>query len=104
MSDKTLIDPLGRALILHDLTWDGHIIAGHPEVARHRDLVEAAITSPICIRLSLRDPDCRLYYGLGPRPTVKIQVVADIGLGVVKTAHLAGRISGGSEEWSSPTP
>jgi hypothetical protein len=33
-----------------------------------------------------------------------IQAVADIRRGVVKTAHLARKFSGGAEEWSSLTP
>ena len=104
MSDSHLTDPLGRDIILHDDTWNGHIREGHPEVLAHRDLVELAVERPLSIRASLHDPKCRVYYGRGPRPTVMIQVVADITGGYVKTAHLAKRFNRGAEEWSSPTP
>jgi hypothetical protein len=45
--------------------------------------------------------DCRLYYGAGPREGVRIIVVVDVRLGIVKTAHLARRLSGGEIEWPS---
>jgi hypothetical protein len=100
MADTVLIDPLGRLIVLQDRTWHGHIIQGHPEVAQHRDLVELAILQPDEIRSSRSDGDCRLYYGPGPRPAVRIMVVADVVAGVVKTAHLARRVTGGATEWS----
>jgi hypothetical protein len=100
MSDTTLIDPLGREVVLHDRTWNGHIIKGHPEVDGHRALVEQAVRAPDEVRVSRSDPDCRLYYGPGPWPDVRIMVVADVVHGLVKTAHLAKKISGGAVEWS----
>lgn len=102
--DTTHIDPLGRIIIFRDETWDEHIIARHPEVTAHRDLVGAAIESPIRIEWSTSDPNCRRYYGQGPRPSVMRHVVADVILGLVKTAYLVNRFSRGTEEWSSPTP
>jgi len=103
MADVELVDPLGRSLVLHERTWSGHIVKGHPEVALHRDLVESAITDPFEIRFSRADPDCRVYFGPGPRPTVKMMVVADVAVGIVKTAHVARTVSGGDVEWSRPT-
>ncbi len=103
MADSTLTDPLGREITLHERTWTAHIISGHPEVSGHRLLVEPAVTSPTEIRRSKSDPDCRLYFGPGPRPAVIIMLVADVARGVVKTAHFARRITGGPTEWSSPT-
>ena len=100
MADTTLTDPLGRKIVLHDHTWHGHIVKGHPEMMAHRLLVEQAIRSPDQIRLSNSDLDCRLYYGPGPRDGVIIMVVADVLLGIVKTAHLAKKASGGALEWS----
>lgn len=100
MADTILTDPLGRRLILYDRAWYGHIVKGHPEVRRHRKLVEAAVESPDEIRLSRSDPDCRLYFGVGPRPGVIMMVVGDVSTGVIKTAHLARRVSGGDVEWS----
>ena len=104
MADSELIDPLGRPLILHDRTWYGHIVRGHPDIAGDRMLVETAVRSPLEIRHSASDPDCRLYFGTGPRQAVTMMVVADVVQGVVKTAHLARRFSGGLVEWSRPTP
>ena len=96
----TLIDPRERSCLLHDHTWHGHIVKCQPEVKDHRLLVEQAIRSPDQIRLSNSDPDCRLYYGPGPRDGVIIMVVAEVVLGIVKTAHLAKKVTGGALEWS----
>src|SRR5947209_4154036 len=104
MPDVSLTDPLGRCLVLHDSTWYGHILKGHPEMTRARSLVERAIRAPVEVRISNSDPNCRLYYGQGPRSGLLVVVVAEIALGVVKTAHFAKKITGGSVEWSSPTP
>ncbi|MEK6798869.1 MAG: hypothetical protein AABZ12_07895 [Planctomycetota bacterium] len=100
MGETTLTDPMSRRLVLADRTWFGHIVKGHPEVAMHRVLVENAVTRPDEIRFSRSDRDCRLYFGPGPRPSVRILVVANVVEGVVKTAHLCSRVSGGECEWS----
>jgi hypothetical protein len=100
MTDVELTDPLGRSVKLLDRTWFGHIVRGHPEVAAYRNLVEETVTRPERILLSNSDTDCRLYFGKGPRSGVRILVVADVVLGIVKTAHLARKISGGAVEWS----
>lgn len=100
MTDTKVNDPLGREIVLHDRTWHGHIIKGHPEVSDARALVEQAVRAPDEIRHSRSDVDCRIYFGQGPRNGVKIMVVVDVALGLVKTAHLAEKISGGSIEWS----
>lgn len=104
MPDTRMTDPLGRQVVLYERTWYGHILKGHPEVANARSLAERAVASPIEIRYSKSDPDCRLYYGPAQRKGVMIQVVVDVAIGAVKTAHLARRISGGPVEWSSRTP
>ncbi len=98
MGDTLLADPLGRHLTLHDFTWVGHILKRHPEMLRHRKLAEAAVRSPIAIHLSLSDPECRTYYGKGPRPAIMIAVVADVNGGFVKPAFLTSRTKG-SREW-----
>ncbi len=100
MADVKLNDPLGREVVLHDRTWYGHIVKGHPEITGDRTLVEEAVTTPDEIRQSNSDADCRLYFAPGPRPAVKMMVVVDVSAGVVKTAHLAKRVSGGALEWS----
>jgi hypothetical protein len=100
MADVTLRDPLGRPIVLHDRTWYGHIVKAHPEMAPNRALTEQTVKLPESIRKSLSDPDCRLYFGPGPGPGVKMMVVADTVLGLVKTAHLAKGVSGGQVEWS----
>jgi len=104
MADTALKDPLGREIVLHDRTWHGHIAKGPPEIKDDRAHVERAIASPMEIRHSKASDDCRIYYGAGPRPTVMMMVVADVAQGIVKTAHLAKRMTGGPAEWSRPTP
>jgi hypothetical protein len=100
MADAKLTDPLGREIVLHDHTWHAHIVKYHPEVKPHRSLVEQAIGSPDEIRHSNSDADCRLYYGPGPRADVIMMLVGDVSLGIVKTAHLARKVTGGALEWS----
>jgi len=104
MADTKITDPLGRVIVLHDRTWYGHIVRGHPEVAQSRKCVETAVQDPIEIRKSLSDPNCRLFYGAGGRKDVIIMVVVDVAQGLVKTAHFAEKISKGEVEWSKPTP
>ena len=100
MADTTLKDPLGRDIVLHDRTWHGHIVKGHPDLGGHHDLVERTVQSPDEIRHSRADENCRIYFGPGPRPGVIIMVVADVVARVVKTAHLAKKVTGGAMEWS----
>ncbi|HEY2155041.1 MAG TPA: hypothetical protein VGH33_05395, partial [Isosphaeraceae bacterium] len=82
MSDSHHVDPLGRTIVLHDYTWEGHILSDHDEIADDRDLVGAAIELPIRIEFSTSDANCRRYYGRGPRPSVMMHVVADVVLGL----------------------
>ncbi len=100
MGDISLTDPFGRTVVLHDRTWFGHIVRGHPEVTEYRGLVEKAVERPDEVRFSRSDADCRLYFGPGPRADVRMMVVADVVRGFVKTAHLCNRASGGTVEWS----
>ncbi len=100
MVDAFLTDPLGRMIALHDRTWHGHILKAHPEMSSTRSLAERTLRSPDEIRHSHSDPNCRIYYGPGPRPGVRMMVIADVVIGLVKTAHLAKRVSGGTQEWS----
>jgi len=101
--DTSRTDPLGRAFIFHDRTWFGHILRGHPEMTDHRALVEAAITNPLQIRHSASGTDSRLYFGESSSLSHMILVVADIALGLVKTAHIAKRFTGGDIEWLRST-
>jgi hypothetical protein len=96
-------DPLGRAITLHDHTWYGHILPGHPELADHLADVAQAITNPLEIRFSDADPNCRIYFGVGPRRGIIMAVVANVAGGFVKTAHMVKRAKG-VVEWSKPTP
>ena len=98
MADRSLTDPLGRTLTLHDSGWFGHVLKRHPEMRPHRTLVEQAVRSPMRICFSTSDPDCRLYYGPGPRGGIMVCVVADVVAGLVKTAYLASRQKG-AVEW-----
>jgi hypothetical protein len=102
MPSNTTTDPLGRRITLHDHTWFGHIAVRHPEMRRHRRLIDPAIANPIEIRLSTADADCRLYFGRGPRKGTMLLVVADVVRGFVKTAHIV-REAKGALEWSRPT-
>jgi hypothetical protein len=99
--DRTLIDPLARCIILHDHTWYGHILLRHPEIIPHRTYVEHAITDPLEIRFSHADTNCRLYFGAGPRDAIMTLVVADVTVGIIKTAHFA-KSAKGAIEWSKP--
>jgi hypothetical protein len=100
MPDTAIQDPLGRRIVLHERTWSVHICRGHPEIAAHRDRVENAVGKPAEIRFSRIDPDCRIYYGAGPRAGLMIAVVADVQQGLVKTAYLARKMAAGVVEWS----
>lgn len=101
MADRRLTDPLGRVIVLRERTWYGHVIKGHPDMKGHRRLAEQAVRAPNQIQFSKSDPDCRIYYGPGDRPKRIIMVVADVKLGLVKTAHFARGITGGGVEWST---
>lgn len=101
MADHAAMDPLGRRITLHERTWLGHILPGHPEMAGLREGVMATISQPEMVRMSRSDANVRLYFGPGPRPTVKILVAVDVEQRLVKTAHLCKRISGGDIEWPS---
>jgi len=103
MPDAVMSDPLGREVVLHDRTWYGHVLKGHPDVARCRDLAQKAVRDPREIRFSMSDTDCRIYYGTGPTADLMIAVVADVVVGLVKTVYLAKSTSAGGVEWSSPT-
>lgn len=100
MSDSELVDPLGRKTTLHDRTWYAHILHGHPELESLRGLVENTVTNPDEIRYSISDGNCRIYYGSGPQERLSVAVVADVVLGIVKTAYLSRKISPGGVEWS----
>ena len=105
MANRTLTDPLGRQVTLHNHTWYGHILPNHRELRAHRRLVEEAVTTPLEIRISDSEPaDVRHYYGTGPRSGMLIVVAADITAGHVRTAHLTKAAKAGAIEWSPPTP
>jgi hypothetical protein len=105
MANRTLTDPLGRQVTLHNRTWYGHILKTHHEIRAHRRLVEEAVTAPLEIRIDTSDPaDGRLYYGTGPRTGMMIVVAANVAVGHVLTAHLVKAAKAGAIEWSSPTP
>ena len=98
MSDSHIVDPLGRRIILHDHTWFGHIVKGHPEMRNRRAAVEQAIQAPMTIRFSSIDVNCRVYYGSGGAPHFLVAAVADVVGGFVKTAYRA-RAPKGVVEW-----
>ena len=103
MTETRMIDPLGRELILDDRTWYGHILKSHPEIAELRNLVELAIKALDEIHISRLDANCLLYYAQGPRSSVMMVAVADLSLGIIKTAHLARKPLAGLFEWSKST-
>jgi len=98
MADSAIIDPRDRRIWLSDATWHGHIVKGHPDVALHRVLVESALKTPITIRFSTSDTDCRLYYGPPQHTGLMMCVVADVVGGFVKTAYWCKRIKPGAIE------
>lgn len=97
MADTTIIDPLGRSITLHDHTWFGHVLKGHPELTADRFMAERAVGAPSTIRFSTSDANCRIYYGAGPAGLL-IAVVADVVGGFVKTAYRT-RLVKGAVEW-----
>ncbi len=103
MPDIALTDPLGRRIVLHDHTWFGHVVKGHPEMRRRRVDAEDAVIVPTEIRFSLSDPDCRIYYGTVDATGVAVAVVANVIAGFVKTAYLAAKRKG-DVEWSESKP
>jgi hypothetical protein len=103
LADTILKDPLGRAMMLHDRTWHGHILKRHSELRLHRNLTEKAVQDPLEIRFSIYDSNCRTCYGVGPRSGIMIAVVIDVANSFVKTAFLTDRMKG-AVEWSRPTP
>lgn len=94
MSDRTLVDPLGRQLILSDSGWFGHILKRHPEMRLLRGLVEQAVEQPLQICFSTSDANCRLYYGAGPGRGMMVVVVGDVTAGLVRTAYKTPRTKG----------
>src|SRR5438105_1698337 len=98
MADSSLVDPLGREVILSDRTWDRHILVAHPDMDGGREFVEQAVTSPKSIWLSGSDADVRVYYGEGPSPYLMVAVKANIKRGVVLTAHLVKKETGAKKE------
>jgi hypothetical protein len=103
MPDTIMTDALGRRVVLHDHTWHGHIVKRHPEMRLHRRITEQAIVNSIEIRISDADPDCRLYFGHGPRAGIMVAVIVDLSRSFVKTAHLVKKAKG-VVEWSRLTP
>lgn len=99
MSDSICTDPLGRDIELSDATWYGHLVRNHREMTRLRAEVDRTVASPVEIRFSASDPDCRLYYGPSPRAGFMICVVVDVVGKFVKTAYLAKRVKQGAVEW-----
>ena len=105
MPSSSLIDPLGRTIILHASTWSIHIVQGHPDLSDLRHLVESAIVNPFIITHSRSDLACRLYHGPGPRRSVTIRVAVDVVRGLVKTAHIIRKVSATETvKWSLQTP
>jgi hypothetical protein len=85
--------------MLHDHTWFGHVVKGHPDVRRERTSALEAISKPLEIRYSTSDVNCRLYYGASLVPGIMIVVVADVVAGYVKTVYRAKKMKG-DVEWS----
>ena len=51
----------GLDVELDDDHWMTHIVKGHPEVARHRELVIETLQHPEAVHRSKRDPTTRVY-------------------------------------------
>jgi hypothetical protein len=94
MSNRTLVDPLGRQLTLYDSGWFGHVLKRHPEMRLLRSFVEQAVERPLQISFSTSDLGCRLYYGLGPSRGMMVVVVGDLMTGWIRTAYKTSRMKG----------
>ncbi|MBI5832883.1 MAG: hypothetical protein HZB16_11335 [Armatimonadetes bacterium] len=104
----TLVDPQGRCVTLADDTWARQFLVGHPELARYRAWVEAAITAPAVVTESANrtaHPTGVQYYGPCGRAGLLIMVATEEvrdaagAKRIVKTAHLVKRVGNGSQLW-----
>jgi hypothetical protein len=100
--DSIIEDPLGREIRLTNATWFGHILKGHPDMARQRLRVEHTVRKPLEIQVSTYDVNGRIYYSVPNKSGEMIVVVADIVIGIVKTAYVALKKKKGSIEWKAP--
>lgn len=92
MAETELTDPLGRRIVLHNFTWFGPIVKGHPEMRNERRRAQEAVQSPAQIRFSASDPDCGIYYDEPDTAGIRIAVIADVRGGFVKTAYPAAKL------------
>ena len=99
MPSATIVDPLGRQITLHDHTWFGHILKGHPDMNGYRQEAERTVARPLEIQISTSDADCRVYYGQPSAKGIMVAVVADVVIGIVKTAYLTNKKKNGVIEW-----
>jgi len=99
----TFTDPLGRRLMLYRDTWRHHILSRHADVADHWLALQQAVVSPEQILFSRHDPQARLYIGTGPGERHKMQVIADMTTGRIRSAYWVRtqRVRGGGVEWPS---
>jgi len=63
MADQDLTEPMGGTLRLEDRRWNLHIVARHPEMATHRDLVAQAVVSLKQIFFSRYNENVGFYIG-----------------------------------------
>jgi hypothetical protein len=97
MADFTAVDPLGRRNTLHDHTWYGHVVKGHPDMTSKRRSAETVLASPERITHSPSDADCRLFYGPLESDGFMVTVVVDVAGGFVKTAYRSKKTKGALE-------
>lgn len=107
----TIPDKDGIPITLTKEQWEGHILVGHPAMAKHLEAIRLTISDPDYILQSDKRAGTRLFYRLGVTEgkysslyvVVVIRYAASEGF--VRTAYLALRpIAGGKVVWIRSKP
>ena len=96
-------DPWGREIVLSLERWRDHVLGGHPELAGHEALLEAALTRPSYVNRDAVREDREAFYAPSPLPPPYgrslVKVVVEFGdagsdrptVGRVITAYFANK-------------
>ncbi len=98
-----------QAVVLHDRTWNDHVLSRRPYFAGHEQACVAAILAgPSFVRRDVDYPDRACFYGPSPLPSphhdllVKVVVAyapagPGVSQGTVVTVHLTSNLKTGEE-------
>lgn len=107
------VDPRGLSVRCEKKQWRRKIIAYHPELEGHQDLVKQTIEDPLMICSDATNPNREVYYNLDILPApldrfylkiiVQFSERAEKRYGVVITAFVADKAKTGEKViWTSP--